>query len=286
MEEGANKNSSLRNRKNQSNNSGNKQTLNKPNDEKINKKKINKKINTKNVTKETKRKTPTSTYYITGWLFGRYMAIIYIIAFISAWVQLEGLIGSQGISPIDQYFTRITSSLLSESNFINHPTIFWLDQSDLMIHAVCLTVLLSGIALFLDMVPGITSSLCWFCYLSICVAGQNFFMYQWDLLLLESGFLFMFFHSFHLNLKPFSQNPRDFHAPDSIFWLFRLLLFRIHFVRGIQELFARDRIWRSLSIFQFHFQTQQSPTWIAWFLFFFSFYFNFWGFDFSFFSFL
>ena len=266
MEEGANKNNSLRNRKNNPSNSG--KQLTKSNDENKN---INKKQNTKKtnkaVTKELKGKTPGSTYYITGWLFGRYMAILYIISFISAWVQLEGLIGSQGISPIDQFFTRITSSLLTDSNFFNYPTIFWLDQSDIMIHAVCLVGLLSGIGLFLDMVPGITSFLCWFSYLSICVAGQNFFMYQWDILLLESGFLFMFFHSFHLYLKPFSQNPRDFHPPDSILWLFRLLLFRIHFIRGIQELFAKDRIWRSLSIFQFHFQTQQSPTWIAWLLF-------------------
>lgn len=208
--------------------------------------------------------TPSATYYISAWVFARLLGLLYMIAFISAWVQIHGLIGSNGVSPLSDYFARLTSSVSLNASFLNFPTIFWLDQSDWMIHGVCALGTLSGFGLFLDILPAITSFLCWFLFLSTCIAGQNFYLFQWDLLLLETGFLMMFFHSFHWSIKPLSQNPRDFHPPDSIFWLYRLLLFRLHFARGLQELFGPDRTWRTLSAFNFHFQNQQSPTWLAW----------------------
>mgnify|MGYP005993348565 CR=1 FL=1 len=217
-------------------------------------------------TKKQIAKAPSATYYISAWVFGRIMGLLYLTAFISAWVQIHGLIGEGGISPIAEYFTRLSSAISSPSNFLTHPSLFWINQSDLMLHAVCAIGAVSAFGLFLDVLPAICSFLCWFLFLSISIAGQSFFMYQWDLLLLESGFLMIFFHSFHWNWKPFSQNPRDFHPPDALFWLFRLLLFRIHFTRGIQELLSRDRIWRTLASFDFHFETQPSPTFLSYYL--------------------
>ena len=207
---------------------------------------------------------PTATYYISAWLFGRFMGLLYIVAFVSSWVQIHGLIGNEGISPMSEYFTRLTSSVTIEANFFTHPSLFWVNQSDIILHVVCGVGTLSSIGLLLDVIPAICSFLCWFLFLSISIAGQSFFLYQWDLLLLESGFLMIFFHSFHLSLKPLSQNPRDFHPPDALFWLFRLLLFRINFTRGVQELLSRERVWRTLSAFDYHFETQPSPTFFSW----------------------
>ena len=135
---------------------------------------------------------------------------------------------------------------------------------------------------------GICNFLCWGLFLSISVAGQNFFSFQFDDLLLECGFLFFFFHNFHFSLKPFSKNPKDYHPPTLIFWLYRLLLFRILFVKGIIDILSPDRSWRSLSFFSFYFENQPSPTCLAWFLFpffYFLFFFSFFFIFFHFFSF-
>jgi hypothetical protein len=35
--------------------------------------------------------------------------------------------------------------------------------------------------------------LAWACYLSLVTVGQEFLSYQWDILLLETGFLAIFF---------------------------------------------------------------------------------------------
>ena len=40
-----------------------------------------------------------SCYVFSRWLFIRALAAIFLIAFVSLWVQIEGLIGSQGILP-------------------------------------------------------------------------------------------------------------------------------------------------------------------------------------------
>ena len=207
-----------------------------------------------------------ATYYISGWLFTRLMGLLYVIAFTSAWVQIHGLIGSGGISPVSEYFMRLSTSVTIEANVLTHPSLFWIFQSDLILDLVCGAGVACGVALTLDMLPAVASATCWVLFLSLCVAGQHFFMYQWDLLLLECGFLTIFFHSFHWRLLPFACNPRDFHAPEAILWLFRWLLFRVHISRGIQELLNRDRIWRTLSVFDFYFETQPAPTWISYYL--------------------
>lgn len=227
----------------------------------------NKKKTRRRKNKKQTPKAPSATYYISAWTFGRMMGLLYIIAFISTWVQIHGLIGEGGISPMSEYFTRLSTNTVSmPSNFLTHPSIFWINQSDRFLHIICGIGSLSGVLLFMDIFPAICSALCWILFLSISIAGQTFFMYQWDLLLLESGFIMIFFHSFHWSWIPFSQNPRDFHPPDALFWLFRLLLFRINFTRGVQELLSKDRVWRTLSSFDFHFETQPSPTIFSWYL--------------------
>lgn len=204
------------------------------------------------------------TYYLSSWLFLRFLGLLYVVAFLSAWVQIHGLVGSEGISPMTEFITRLRSAVVTDTSFLTHPTVFWLNDSDWMIHAVCATGTGAAVMLLLDMAPAVAAFLCWFLFLSITVAGQTFFAAQWDYLLLETGFLAIFFSSFHVQLKPFSRNPRDFHPPEPILWLFRLLLFRINFARGLQELLGKDKTWRTLSAFAYNFETQQAPTALSW----------------------
>ena len=52
-----------------------------------------------------------SSYALTRWVFLRALGVIYLIAFVSLWVQVKGLIGSQGILPAPQYLQSLRGYL-------------------------------------------------------------------------------------------------------------------------------------------------------------------------------
>ena len=84
-------------------------------------------------------------------------------------------------------------------------------------------------------------------YLSLMHASQEFLSFQWDILLLETGFLAVFLG--------YSR---------TIVWLFRFLLFRLMFLSGAVKLLSGDPTWRSLDALLVHYQTQPIPTPLAW----------------------
>ena len=47
------------------------------------------------------------SYRIGVWLFGRLLAVVYLIAFVSIWVQADGLYGRSGILPIAKFLTVV-----------------------------------------------------------------------------------------------------------------------------------------------------------------------------------
>ena len=131
------------------------------------------------------------TYALTRWLFLRLLAVVFLIAFVSYWVQLDGLIGSQGILPAADLMRSVRG--LGASGVWRVPTLCWLGASDGFLHA--------GLR-----VPARSCRCsCWresrkarclpCCGRSICrlvVVGQVFFSFQWDILLLETALTSMF----------------------------------------------------------------------------------------------
>jgi lipase maturation factor 1 len=103
-------------------------------------------------------------------------------------------------------------------------------------------------------------ALLWLLYLSLATVGRDFLGFQWDNLLLEAGFLAIFFAP--LQILPRSSRA----APPSriILWLLRLLLCKLMFSSGCVKLFSGDPNWRNLTALTFHYQTQPLPTWIGW----------------------
>src|SRR5207249_2378648 len=99
-------------------------------------------------------------------------------------------------------------------------------------------------------------------YLSLTVAGQDFLGYQWDALLLETGFLAIFFAP----LQWRSRLGRDGSPSRPIVWLLRWLLFRLMFSSGVVKLLSGDESWRSLTALQYHYETQPLPTWTSWYM--------------------
>ena len=50
-------------------------------------------------------------FILIRWIFIRLLAVIYGIAFLSFWMQVDGLIGSQGIMPAEQFLSLVQEQL-------------------------------------------------------------------------------------------------------------------------------------------------------------------------------
>ncbi|HTS87621.1 MAG TPA: lipase maturation factor family protein [Gemmatimonadales bacterium] len=195
-------------------------------------------------------------YEIARWVFLRALAAVFLIAFFSFWVQVQGLIGPAGILPAGEFLDAVRSHLGLERYWLL-PTVFWLGAGRAALHLVSGLGVLSGFALLLDFHPRPALVSCWVLYLSLAVVGQDFLSFQWDVLLLETGLLAVL-------LVP-GPRGRSRRSPPAVgLALLWFLLFRLLFESGVVKLTSGDPTWRNLTALHYHFFTQPLPTWTAW----------------------
>jgi hypothetical protein len=178
--------------------------------------------------------------------FLRAMGAIYVAAFLSFGAQAAGLIGMHGILPLREYLDAVYQGV-GVWGFWYVPTVLWASASDAVLAAVWIAGALCGVAALTGWRQRWMLAACWVLWLSICSVGQDFLSYQWDILLLETGFLSIFASEAWL-----------------LVGLFRLLLFRVMFMSGVVKFTSGDLTWRNLTAMQYHYETQPLPTPLAW----------------------
>jgi hypothetical protein len=178
--------------------------------------------------------------------FLRVMGAIYVLAFLSFGVQSAGLVGSRGILPATEYLDAVKGATGSWA-FWYAPTVLWVSPSDGAITAVWVVGTVCGLAALLGWRQRWVLAGCWVLWLSLCSAGQDWLSFQWDMLLVEVGFLSIFASEALL-----------------VVWLFRLLIFRLMFMSGVVKLASGDVAWRSMEAMKHHYETQPLPTPLAW----------------------
>src|SRR6476469_3907238 len=174
-----------------------------------------------NVRPEHRVSTDDSVQFV----FLKALALIYLIAFLSFGMQVTGLIGQRGILPVTTYLRRV-AEVTGGAAWRFLPTVFWLDSSDAFLKLVCFLGIVAAGFVFAGKGWRIALAFCYLLYLSLVHAGQDFMSYQWDMLLLETGFLAIF-----LGWHPI------------VISLFRWLLFRLMFLSGLAKLTSGDPTW-------------------------------------------
>src|SRR5208283_2721603 len=180
------------------------------------------------------------------WLFLRVLALVYVAAFLSVGRQVRGLIGTRGIVPISGYLDAVRQALGADA-WRTVPTLFWLGHSDAVLSGLCIAGAIVSIALLIGFFERVSLVILYVLYLSLVSAGQDFLSFQWDMLLLEAGFLAIFLGS-----------------SPAVAWLFRVLVFRFMFSSGAVKLLSGDPTWRNFSAMSYHYFTQPLPTPVAW----------------------
>ena len=162
-------------------------------------------------------------------IFLQTVSLCYAVAFFSLYIQLPGLYGDNGILPARSQID--TARALKEdllALFAERPTILWLSPIlgipvEYFLDLICILGTLIG--LISTVFPGLLSKfnlfVLWLFYLSLLHVGETFLSFQWDILLLEAGFLALIAAPF----LPFQQD-RALPGDKITMFLVRWLLFR------------------------------------------------------------
>ncbi|MCI0401066.1 MAG: lipase maturation factor family protein [Gammaproteobacteria bacterium] len=195
------------------------------------------------------RELEPARFAIISWVFLRYLGLIYFCAFVSLGTQILGLAGSNGIIPLHDYLVQLDSAYGLEKYWLV-PTILWFNTNDFFLQSICILGALVSLFVVFNFLLQLSLIAVFVLYLSLFYAGHLFMAFQWDLLLLETGFLAIF-------LCP---------ASHVVVWLYRWLLFRLMFLSGAVKLLSNDASWANLSALSYHYETQPLPTPIAWYI--------------------
>jgi lipase maturation factor 1 len=195
---------------------------------------------------------------LARWIFLRALALIYFSAFFSLLFQIKGLIGPQGIEPAGNYL-RAIAQYYAATRFWHAPSLFWISSSSTAMNAVMWIGVAASLIAFFNVWPRVSLIVCWICFLSFVSAAGDFSSYQSDGMLLEAGFISLFFAP--PGIWPGLSVE---HPPSNIsLWLLRWEWFRIYFESGIVKELSGDPQWHNLTAMDEYYQNSPLPTWIG-----------------------
>ena len=198
---------------------------------------------------------------VPRWIFLRALALIYFSAFYSLLFQIKGLIGPDGILPAQDYLANIAQQLGLE-RYWYAPSLYWFSSSSAMMMAVTWIGLIASVIAFLNLWPRLSFFVCFVCFLSFVGASSVFSSYQSDGMLLEAGFLALFFAPRGLWPGWGAHDP-----PSRMSWfLLQWEWFRIYFESGMVKLASGDVEWRNFTAMDEYYQNGPLPTWIGWYV--------------------
>ena len=199
-------------------------------------------------------------HLLPRWIFLRCLGLIYFSAFYSLVFQIKGLMGPDGILPASEYLRELLK--LGLSRFWYAPTLLWLASGSHMLMAICWIGIVASLLLVFNIWPRAVLVISLLCFLSFVSAAQDFSGYQSDGMLLEAGFISLFF------APPGLRPGLGRHHPPSRASLFLLQWewFRIYFESGVVKLASGEPQWRNFTAMDEYYQNGPLPTWIGWYV--------------------
>jgi len=200
-------------------------------------------------------------HQISRWIFLRALGLIYFSAFYSLIFQIRGLNGPRGILPASEYLADVARGLGAQ-RFWFAPMLLWFSSGSHMLMALCWAGIVASLLVVANVWPRAMLVVCFACFLSFVSAAGDFSSYQSDGMLLEAGFISLFF-------VPGGLLPGWGNAslpPRASLFLLLWEWFRIYFESGVVKLASGDEQWRQLTALDQYYQNGPLPTWIGWYV--------------------
>jgi hypothetical protein len=195
------------------------------------------------------------------WIFLRALGLIYYSAFFSLVFQIKGLIGPQGILPANE-FLQAVAERFGHVGYWYAPSLLWFSSSSHMVTGICWAGMIASVLLVLNFWPRGMLAICFVCFLSFVSAAQDFSAYQSDGMLLEAGFISLFFAP-----RGFRPGWGKASPPSRASWFLLVWeCFRIYFESGVAKIMGGDPEWRNFTALDEYYQNGPLPTWIGWYM--------------------
>ena len=201
---------------------------------------------------------------LTTEIFHTCAGVVYLLAFLSLFFQWQGLYGYNGLLPVDSFTESIKTTYFagtySFDNFMKFPSIIaFADDLGLLPDVACTILIMLGLFCSSFICCGCHNIflyfICWGSYLSLFLVGRTFLSFQWDILLIEVGFILLWSSSLlTIRVQPSLQ----------LNWCYRFLAWKLMFLSGVVKLQANCPTWRNLTALEYHFATQCLPAPAAW----------------------
>ncbi|HEY4573725.1 MAG TPA: lipase maturation factor family protein [Thermoanaerobaculia bacterium] len=196
------------------------------------------------------------------WIFLRCLGLLFFSAFYSLAFQIRGLIGPRGLLPAGAWLEQVARAIPGLSRFWRVPTLLWLDSGNPALMALVWGGLIASVLLVLNVWPRMTIAVCLVTFVSFIAAAQDFASYQSDGMLLEAGFLSLFFAPRGVWPGLGAAHPP---SPASLF-LLRWEWFRIYFESGVVKLLSGEVQWRDLTAMDHYYENGPLPSWPGWYV--------------------
>ncbi len=131
-----------------------------------------------------------------------------------------------------------------------------------MVTGICWVGMIASVLLVLNLWPRGMLVICFVCFLSFVSASQDFSAYQSDGMLLEAGFISLFFAP-----RGFRPGWGETSPPSRASWFLLVWeCFRIYFESGVAKIMGGDPEWRNFTAMNDYYQNGPLPTWIGWYM--------------------
>jgi hypothetical protein len=198
---------------------------------------------------------------IPRWIFLRALGLIYFSAFYSLLFQIKGLMGPQGVLPAQHYLAAVARAL-GPTRLWYAPSLFWISAGSGMLIATMIVGLAASVGAFVNIWPRFSLLICFVCFLSFVTATNVWSNYQSDGMLLEAGFIALFFAP-----PGFLPGWGTGHPPSrASLFLLQWEWFRIYFESGMVKLLSGDLQWRNFTAMDEYYQNGPLPTWVGWYV--------------------
>jgi hypothetical protein len=196
------------------------------------------------------------------WLWLRALGLIFLSAFYALAFQVHGLVGERGILPAGVYLHQVAGALGSVQRVWYAPTLFWFGAGDVALWLVVGAGIACSLLLVANVWPKLSVALCTLLFLSYIAVLQDFSSYQSDGMLLEAGFLSIFFAPRGIRPGLGAEDPPSRLSRFMLQWEW----FRIYFESGVVKLASGDPHWRDLTAMDEYYQNGPLPTWLGWYV--------------------
>ena len=160
------------------------------------------------------------------------------------------------------YLQELTQHFSGFELYWYAPTLMWFASGARALTALWVVGMIASVLLFFNLWPRGMLAICFVAFLSFITVAQDFSSYQSDGMLLEAGFIALFFAP--PGLRPGLGAARP--TSRLSYFLLQWEWFRIYFESGLVKMLSGDPQWKHLTAMDEYYQNGPLPTWIGWYV--------------------